>query len=149
MKRIELSQNKYALVDDEDYEYINQWKWYYHKGYAVRNQNKKQISMHRVITNCFGDIDIDHINRNRADNRKSNLRICNDSLNQANTSKKTTNTSGYKGVSWNKQANKWTAQITVNNSRIHLGYFDNKETAARKYDEKAKQYFGEYATLNF
>lgn len=149
MKTITLTQNKVAIVDDDDYEYLSQWKWYYNRsGYATRNESGHQILLHRLLIES-GDDYVDHINRNKLDNRKCNLRICSNSQNQANSTKRSNNTSGYKGVSFNKQSKKWTAQITVNKNRIHLGYFDSPEDAAIEYDKYAREYFGEFALLNF
>lgn len=153
MAIISITQGKYALVDDEDFEYVNQFKWQYHyKGYAVstfgKSPNRKNVKMHRLIINAPDHLQVDHINGNKLDNRKSNLRLCTNSENQRNTGKKSTNTSGYKGVSWKKGNSKFAAQIQVEGKNKHIGYFHNPVDAAKAYNQKAIEYFGEFALLN-
>ena len=152
MKLVKLTQNKEAFVDDEDYEYISKWKWYYKQGYACRNipDNGKQktVLMHTCIIHCPMYKDIDHINRNKLDNRKSNLRIATRSQNCANMKKDDNCKSIYKGVTWHSINNKWRARIGVNYKRIHLGLFENEIDAAKAYNDAAKKYFGKYALLN-
>lgn len=92
---------------------------------------------------------VDHINGDTLDNRRSNLRLCTVSGNNHNRMKSKNNTSGYKGVSWLKQNQKWRAYIKVNSKDKHLGCYLDKEDAARAYDKAAKEYFGEFARLNF
>lgn len=159
MKRIKLTQNKYALVDDEDYEQINQYKWQIHyvgrNCYARGNLQKvnrewKKQYMHRLIMNCPEELQIDHINHNGIDNRKRNLRICTQSQNnrsQRSWQKKTS--SKYKGVCWNNYSGKWKTQIRLNNKEIHIGYYANEINAALAYDKKAEELFGKFAYLNF
>lgn len=154
-KTIQLTQNKVALIDDEDFDFLNQWKWYFNYNYAKRTLNlKKQkfekrkskiIYMHRVIVNAQNGQIIDHINGNTLDNRKSNLRVCTHSQNLQNSKIKT---GKYKGVSWHKSSNKWLAKIGGTNSRIHIGLFSSKEEAALAYNEAALKYYGEFARLN-
>jgi len=157
VKKIQLTQGKYALVDDEDYEFINSFKWYYGQGYACRNErlpdgNRKTIKMHRVIAKTPEDKQTDHINRNTLDNRKSNLRNVDQKDNAKNADKKSKATSKYKGVSYYKRKQdkygKWKANIQVDGKKINLGYFDSEIEAALKYNEAAKKYFGEFAVLN-
>lgn len=151
-----LTQNKIAIVDAEDYAYLNQFKWYAFKHrntfYAVRwlFKENKQIAllMHREILKPSKNIKIDHINRNGLDNRKCNLRICNNSQNMMNREKQCNNSSGYKGVCWVQHANKWMAQIGVNKQNKYLGYYSTKEECAEVYNEAAKKYHGEFAELN-
>lgn len=151
MKEIKLSKGFIALVDDEDFEWLNQWKWSYHSGgYAVRmHLGHKMLFMHRFIMNVPTTLEIDHINHNGIDNRKCNLRICTTSQNLHNTKIQRNNTSGYKGVSFNKLTNKWEAYIKINNKKIHLGLFNTSEDAARAYDAKTKNSFGKFALTNF
>jgi hypothetical protein len=161
MKTITLSQNKVALVDDEDYDFLNQWKWCaikYKNGnyYAVRHPEwdpitKKQITihMHRLIMNAPDSLEVDHWDSNTLNNQKDNLRLATHSQNQSNRGKTKRNTSGYKGVSLCKKTNKWRALIKFNKKSIHLGYFNNIIDAARAYDQKAIELFGEFAKLNF
>ena len=158
MKEIKLTQGKVALVDDEDFEYLNQWKWCVHKGkgnlyYAIRNKSKIKegsegtVYMHKVLMNTPNEFRTDHKNGNTLDNQKHNLRITNHCSNIQNRKKNINNTSGYKGVSRNQ--NKWMVQLNVNNKHIYGGKFINIIEAARHYDDLALKYFGEYAKLNF
>jgi hypothetical protein len=149
-KYIPLSSGKYAIVDDEDYEWLSQTKWSDDsRGYAIRKVKGKKTTekMHRLIMGAKEGEQVDHINGIPWDNRKSNLRIVNNAQNSANRGPYSTNKTGYKGVAVYKNG-KFTAQITVNYKKIHLGVFDNPVDAARAYNEAAKKYFGEYAKLN-
>jgi hypothetical protein len=163
MEKILLTQGKFAIVDDENFEWLNQWKWCCDaKGYAVRheqkseygNRQRKMVKMHRAIMKVSAGIYLDHINRNRLDNRKANLRIATNSQNQANAKQWQTNTSGYRGVvqlNKNKPYNiskPWGAQIVVEGKRIFKGMFETPEEASKAYGQLAKKYFGEYANLN-
>lgn len=133
----------YAIIDDDDFEYLNQWNWYINDdGYAMRSQNvgyRKHINirMHRVVNNTPKDSITDHINRNRLDNRKNNLRTVTINQNNINSGVRTDNTSGVKGVSWSETRRKWRTYITLNYKFIHLGNFKKKEDAviARKKAE--------------
>jgi hypothetical protein len=146
-KEIELTQGKITLVDDEDYEYLSQWKWsYLTSGYARRKQNNKCVLLHRFIMNVPDDMLIDHINMNTLDNRKSNLRICTKSQNMANRDKISTNNGKYKGIYLYR--GKWRAEIK-HIKKIHIGTYDNPEDAARAYDKEAKKIFGVFARPNF
>jgi len=158
MKQIKLTQGKFTLVDDEDFEELNQFNWYANKKlntfYAVRNEyNKgkhKTLFMHRVVLRLTNsNIKCDHINHNGLDNQKSNLRTCTHSQNQRNSRNRIGTTSKYKGVHFCKQANKWRVFIMGNKKQIHIGYFKNEIEAAKKYDEFAILHFGEFANLNF
>jgi hypothetical protein len=149
MKTVKLTQNKRAIVDDEDFYFINQYKWHFNGRYAVRNnppRGSKLIRMHRIIADAPDGVEVDHINGDRLDNRKSNLRLCNHSENGKNISISKINTSGYKGVS--KNGNCWRARIRVDGKLISLGYFREKTDAAMAYNHAAKKYFGEFAKLN-
>ena len=156
MKEIPLTQGKFALVDDEDFEWLNQWKWSYHKiGYAKRNiylgggrkaPKYQTIKMHRLILGTPTDKDTDHINRDQLDNRRENLRVCTRTQNQYNRG--TWGVSPFRGVSWFKETEKWRAKITKGGHSIHIGYFYSERDAARAYDLKATELFGEFAFLN-
>lgn len=157
MKEIQLTQGKVALVDDEDFEYLNQWKWYANKlnvkFYARRNVriNKKNagyLLMHRFIMNPDIGLVVDHINGNTLDNRKCNLRICTYSGNRWNSFKTIDNKSGYKGVHWHKLGKKWKATIEINKTKHYLGLFHNIKQAAKAYNEAAIKFHGEFAKLN-
>ena len=114
-----------TLVDNEDFEYLNQWRWKFHKdGYAVRTATGgKQIYMHREINKTPQGFLTDHVDRNGLNNRRSNLRISNFSRNALNTGLWKHNTSGMKGVFWNSQNKKWQAVIQIMGKQIHLGFF--------------------------
>jgi hypothetical protein len=154
MKEIQLTQGKIAIIDDEDYEFLSQWKWCYYKtGYAIRSAYNKEtkrrysILMHRVIMHTPDGMDTDHINHNTLDNRKSNLRICTHSQNQMNKHKQSNNTSGHTGVSWHKRNHQWQAQIKLNGKYISLGFHDDIDEAIDAYDMKARELFGEFAEV--
>ncbi len=146
MREIQLTQNKVAVVDDENFEFLNRWKWYYHKGYAVRKHTS--ISMHRTVLNTPVNKDTDHINRDTLDNRLVNLRVCNESENQHNTGKPKHNTSGYKGVYWHIRSKKWIAKIKLKKKSIHIGCFDDIGNAVMAYNKVALELHGEFAYLN-
>lgn len=155
MKEIRLTQGKVTLVDDRNFGWLNQWKWYFHHtGYAVRNQwnsvTKKRymIFMHRLILNTPKGFEADHINQNKLDNQRSNLRIATHSQNQSNGDAYQNNTSGYKGVHWDKKAKKWDARIQVTGKRIRLGAYEKKWVAALAYNIAAIGYRGKFARLN-
>ena len=159
MKKIKLTQGQYAIVDNNDFDYLNQYKWHAAfdkrsgKYYCIRSQYNKitkkddTIRMHRLIMNCPKGLQIDHINHNRLDNRKNNLRIVNNSQNQMNRKINKNKTSKYKGV-YLFCKNKWRVIAAFNKKKYHLGLFDNEIDAAKKYNEFAIKYFKEYAYLN-
>ena len=156
MKEIKLTNTELiALIDDEDYPIVSRFAWYIDStGYAktcLRDDKKKvEIRLHKLImgTNVSCKLQIDHINRNRLDNRKENLRYCTIAENRRNRSK-SNGISKYKGVSWDKERAKWYASIKYNYKNIYLGRHDNEITAAQAYDKKAKELFGEFAAPNF
>jgi hypothetical protein len=157
MKEIKLSKGKVAFVDDEDYERLNQFKWYAVKGgrtfYAQRNikltTRMSCMLMHRMILEPKDKYHTDHKNGNGLDNRKENLRYASEAQNQWNSQKRIGNsTSRFKGVEWNKKQQKWRANIRVNRIKKYLGCFADETDAAKAYDNKAKELFGEYAKLN-
>lgn len=159
MKKIDLLHGLFALVDDDDHEKLSRHLWHAGKGgsdtfYAVRYIRKGnatiRIYMHREILNAPADKDVDHRDGHTLDNRKSNLRLCDPSTNQANSRLPRTNTSGYRGVSLDKalKSPQWRARIKYRQKEYWLGYFPTKEAAARAYNAKAKELFGEFARLN-
>jgi hypothetical protein len=156
MKEIPLTQGKVALVDDEDFEELNKYKWRARKGkntfYAKRSTkrpNQKTIEMHRQILGFPAGFQTDHRDGNGLNNQRSNLRICTISQNQHNTGKQKRNTSGYKGVCFHKNAKRFIALIMVNRKSTHLGYFNTAIEAALAYDAAAIKLHGEFAQLNF
>lgn len=150
MARIKLTQGKYALVDLEDVETLSKNKWSYdaHGGVARTGIKGKTVLMHRLIMGAPHGVEVDHINLDTLDNRKENLRIATRSQNAANRRRQSNNTSGYKGVSWNKQRKKWHAYICVENKAITIGRFHSPKEAALAYNKAALTFFGEYARLN-
>jgi len=156
-KQIPLTQGKFALVDDEDFEFLSQWKWLYHKGYAVRNRfigifkkykKVEHICMHRVIVNTPVGKETDHVNGDKLDNRKENLRICTREQNSRNRKLDIDSTSGFKGVFWMGERQKWRSGIRVNSKFLYLGYFKTALEAAKAYNIAARRYFGRFARLN-
>ena len=162
MQKIQLSgnhKNKFVLVDDEDFEKFNKIKWYLNPDdYAYTSRAGKK--MHREILPAPAGMDIDHINRNRLDNRKINLRIVTHLINLTNrefkienTSRKKykTNTSGFKGVNLQKYGKYeyWRAYLYFKGKIINIGKFKSAEEAAKAYDKKAFELFGNNAKLNF
>lgn len=154
MKTIKLTKGAVAIVDDEDFDELNKHKWHLHsEGYAIRtvwNGKEKQtrLRMHRVIMKTPDGMDTDHLNGNRIDNRKENLRICTRSQNLRNSQKRSDNKSGYKGVAFHNFSGLFHAYIRVNKRQISLGYYKFPDDAAKAYNEAAKKYFGEFAKLN-
>jgi len=156
MKEIKLTKGQIALVDDEDYDYLNQWKWFvigverfYYAGRRAPNKNKI-IKMHRLILNAPANKFVDH---NGLNNQKCNLRLCTNSENQMNC--RIRDNRKYKGVrhasfiNGGKRYEYIKAGIQINGKHIRLGYFKTEEAAARAYDSKAKEIFGQFANLNF
>jgi len=155
-KRIPLTQGQFTIVDDNMYDYLNQWKWHAAKttcgGYrAVRsdNINNKCVLMSREIMGFPKRKVVDHIDHNMLNNQGSNIRACSYSQNNQNRLKIKLCSSKYKGVCWHKHSNKWQVKITVNKKRIQIGLYTDAIEGAKAYDKKAKKYFGEFACLNF
>lgn len=146
---------KYTIVDDEDYERSLCVKWNLNpEGYVTRStprKNGKQstIGIHRFITNAPSGYLIDHINGDRLDNRKSNLRLCTRRENARNAGAQKRTSSNYKGVSWDKHRNKWRVQIRTYEKQLYIGIFADKIEAAHAYDAAALKYHGEFARTNF
>ena len=159
VKLIALTQEQNAIVDAADYEYLMQWNWYAEWNpitrsfYAKRNLPKcKLIPMSNAILGLERGIQVDHISHNTLDNRRCNLRLASPSQNSANRRKRTDNTSGYRGVCWKREHQKWFAQIECRKDgkrmNHHLGYFNTPEEAAIAYNIAAVKIHGEFATLN-
>lgn len=153
MKTVSVTNNAPAIVDDEDFVFISSFKW--HKGgggYPTRHIKRDGVipcreDMHRTIMNLpYGDKrHVDHINGNKFDNRRCNLRVCEPVENWWNQKRRSDNTSGYKGVSWSKSRKKWNARIKRRGVRFDLGYFDSAEEAHAAYCVAAKSIHGEFA----
>ena len=149
VRLIPLGDGYYAYVDPADYEWLSQWKWHMQGGYAVRYEKKKLIFMHRQITDAPKGKVVDHKNRNRLDNTRINLRICTHAQNTQNARKIQGTYSRFKGVSYRKERDKYFAQIYQNGDQNYLGLFAKETDAARAYDRKAVELFGEFARVNF
>ena len=157
-----------VLLDQKDWDKVKDYKWHMSSDGYVRAKIKDpkgrtrikngyvcakhaDVHMHRLIMGTPSDLFTDHINGNKADNRKSNLRVCTNAENSRNSKPHTNSKSGYKGVSAQplSRRNPWKANIRVEGKKKHIGCFVTTEEAALAYDEKAKEYFGEFAYLNF
>ena len=153
---IPLSKGKVAIVDAADHDWLSQWKW---KANVVRGQwravrtpsgsTNSTIYMHRAIMAAPASKFVDHINHDALDNRRSNLRLATPQQNQCNRKSQVGATSKFLGVHIHSQSGKWTAQVTLNGKRKHLGLFDCEEDAARAYDAAARLAHGQFANLNF
>lgn len=155
MKQIPLSKGKaYAFVDDDMYDELSEVSWCLNSsGYAIhwfsdpKTGKRRGLLMHRYIMNAPSHLQVDHQDRNRLNNTRTNLRFATKSQNQANKDIPGNNTSTYKGVVWNR--GKWEARIGYLHHRISLGRFDNPELAAMYYDAASRLLFGEFAGVNF
>ncbi len=154
---IPLSHGKFTIIDTDDYERLKKHKWYtsqdgnhfYAYAYISIANKKKKIFMHRYITSAPKGMVVDHIDGNGLNNLKSNLRICTHAQNVQNSRPKSNSSSKYKGVFWNKANKYWSATIHKGDMRMYLGGFEKEIDAARAYDKKAAELFGEFAYLNF
>ena len=157
MRKIPLTQGQFTLVDDEDYEVLSQFKWcakwspdvqgYYVKRNKVVNSKKLVIYMSRWLLNAPKNLQVDHINHNGLDNRRSNLRLATNSQNLYN-SRRSKGRSGFRGVTFEKRTGKWEARIKVDRKSINLGTFSDKMQAALAYNHAASALHKEFATLN-
>ncbi len=155
---IPLTKGHFVLVDEEDYPVYSQFNWSASVlprtvyAYLRRNHEGKSriLFLHRVITGAPHGMQVDHINGNGLDCRRSNLRVCTVRANHQNIRKTVVSTSSqYKGVSWDKCRSKWLAKVKAGGRYFNVGRFDDEEDAARAYDTKARDLFGEFARLNF
>lgn len=162
IKQISLTQSKVALIDDEDFIELSNYKWctccfdgkwyalrYSKDGYKWPENHGKIVLMHKQIMRAEKGQQLDHKDGNGLNNQKSNLRFSTQQQNTFNRKVTGRGTSKFKGVCWNRRAKKWHALIGYNHKRYHLGYFKSEIEAAKAYDAKAKKLFGEFAWLNF
>lgn len=160
MKQIKLHNGESAIVDDEDYDRLSVWNWtgserpwgtyaYRHgrREYASRGKVERRTGfyMHRVIMGAKSGQIVDHINGNTLDNRRANLRFVTAKQNTLNRKMDRDNKSGYRGVGWHIRGHKWRSRV----AGYHLGLFDDPVEAAKAYDAKALEMFGDFAKLNF
>lgn len=144
----------YTVVSTEDYEIERQHAWSLHTaGYAYRRPASGAVTIHRSIAGRMlgrpmaGWEYVDHINHNKLDNRRSNLRVCSATQNQANRVMARNNVSGYRGVYWNNHRRIWQAAIKLDQKHIYIGQFAYKEEAAYVFDQFALELFGEDSYL--
>ena len=159
---IELTQGQKTIIDADDKDLILKYRWNANWSkdtktfYALRTRRSDDppglsTQLSRLIMNAPPRLLVDHINHDTLDNRKTNLRLCTRAKNNRNRRQRNSNkkTSRYKGVHTNKtKPGKWFAALRYNKTTIHLGGFDSEIQAARAYNKAAKQYFGEFASLN-
>ncbi len=163
MKEISLTQGKFAIVDDADYEWLSQWKWQVYRDpggrlwYALRSVReagkKRHLRMHAVIMGspASPNLTVDHRDLNGLNNQRANLRWATPSQQQQNTPAHSLREIGFKGINFRSDQRKsrpWQVRISVANQRIHLGYFETRDLAAQAYNSAALKHFGEFARLN-
>ena len=156
MKELKLTNtNKVALVDDADYEMVSKHSWRLHKrGYVVcgvsKSGKQRTLRLHRVIMGVTDPkIEVDHINQDKLDNTRKNLRLCTRQNNSFNRGKYKKNASSqYVGVHYRADIKRWAAAIMYNYKAIYIGVFKQEKDAALAYNKKAKELFGKFACLN-
>ncbi|WP_216640209.1 HNH endonuclease [Achromobacter ruhlandii] len=136
-------------LDAADLPLLGSYTWRVRRGgYVVRAYGGKSIFLHRLVLAAQAGQIVDHINGDKLDNRRQNLRLCTIAQNSQNQALRTTNTSGFKGVRRNTTAGKWEALIRYAGRRIYLGLFDDPRVAAHAYNRAAVELHGEFARLN-
>jgi hypothetical protein len=159
---IPLTRGLRAIVSPEDYERLAEFKWhsarhgrtiYAQHGTGSAKAGRRRgylVMMHREVMGVVDERYVDHRNHNGLDNRRTNLRIATWEENCWNKRKPNKNSSSiYKGIMWNKRRSTWEVMIGYKGKKIFIGYFDDEVEAARAYDAKAKELYGEFAELNF
>ena len=151
MKKIKLSKGKFAIVDDKDFERLSKKKWHYtlyaRRSVVENGKRKSSLMQWEVLGKPRKGLQVDHVNGDKLDNRRKNLRIATPSQNRVNSVKPKNNTSGYKGVIWNRICKKWIAKTSFNKKLIFLGYFTSKLDAYKAYCEACVKYHKEYARV--
>ncbi|HEV3223889.1 MAG TPA: HNH endonuclease [Puia sp.] len=153
---IPLTKGKFAIIDFEDLEFVMRYKW--HLGSRIRSQyaikvlgkgdGKKYLRMHNYIMNCPNGKVVDHIDGDGLNNKKANLRICDDGQNKCNRKKSSTTKNRFKGAIFRERNNRWICQITHKKKRYYVGEFKTEIEAAQAYNKKAKELFGDFSNLN-
>lgn len=146
--RSDVKRKVLVMVDDEDYELLNQFNWQCGNDKMIRRHGERTL-MHRLIMKAPDHLEVDHIDGNRLNNQRSNLRLCTSSQNKCNRGPRSDNKSGYKGVSWHKQNQKWTVRVkTPHGKYLSCGCYHDIREAAMAYNKVAKRLHGEFAYLN-
>lgn len=158
MKLIPLTNSSLSAIVDDDFDFFFKENWCELKGFAARSEYLGKINgkyknsiifMHRKIINAPKGLQVDHINHNKLDNRKSNLRLCSNQENSRNMRGKKKRSGQFKGVSWDSENSKWRARIRTADGNKNIGRYLCEIAAARAYDDAARLYFGEFAYLNY
>ena len=153
---VPLTKGFVSIIDSADAELVGQFNWYARTGiretpYAIRvdqrGEKNLHIGLHRMLLNPPKGLHVDHVDGNGLNNRRSNLRVATPAENQRNRGLHINNTSGYKGVGWDKQRGKWLAQIELSGKTTRLGRYATKELAHAAYCEAAKMHFGQFANF--
>lgn len=148
-RELHIKNDLFALVDADLYDELSQYRWYVQShGYAARQVMRKSIYLHRCVNNTPDNLCTDVANGIRLDVRRCNLRSATNSQDKANMDKMSNNKTGYKGVFYVKEKDKYRAQITIHKEKLHLGYWNTAKEAARAYNEAAMRYYGEFAKIN-
>jgi hypothetical protein len=156
-RRIRLNIGKYALVDPSRFHELTGYDWCAKKNattymavrFTPQGSYNIPVYMHRQILNTQKGQIVDHIDRNGLNNTIENLRFATKSQNGCNKQGRRNTSSKYKGIAWNRHTQRWIATIYFDGKRMHLGYFDSENDAAKAYDTAAKKYHREFAYLNF
>ena len=156
MKEIPLTKGLFALVDDEDFDRLNQWNWrakksrktFYADRHFEKDGRRTYVHMHRLIVDAPLELEVDHKDGNGLNNQRYNLRICTQKQNRRNISVQKNNRLGYKGVHQESKGS-FSARITVDKKLMWLGSYKNPIDAAKAYDLAATKHHGEFARTNF
>jgi hypothetical protein len=147
--RSRLGGGQYAYVDAADYEWLSRYHWCRCGEYAARREKGQLIFMHRQIMQPPKGMVVDHIDGNKYNNCRANMRNCTHMQNVRNQAKRTGCVCRFKGVYYQKTTGRYSASTKLHGKVVWLGYFDSEAEAARAYDRKVVELFGEYAWLNF